>query len=137
MRSLLATVSLIALMLASPLSTANEDRSAERKERMQEAQARLNLSDTQVDQMAPIVERAMQAQKAIMARYGIDPENRDGAGRQPSLREMRAMSQEMEVVRSDTRAALDPILSDAQMAEFDRMQEERKAQMRERVRSSR
>jgi hypothetical protein len=50
---------------------------------------------------------------------------------------MRAMSQEMEVVRSDTRAALDPILSDAQMAEFDRMQEERKAQMRERVRSSR
>jgi hypothetical protein len=79
----------------------------------------------------------MQAQKAIMARYGIDPENRDGAGRQPSLREMRAMSQEMEVVRSDTRAALDPILSDAQMAEFDRMQEERKAQMRERVRSSR
>lgn len=137
MRSLLATVSLIALMLASPISTANEDRTAERKERMQEAQARLNLSDTQVDQMAPIVERAMQAQKAIMARYGIDPENRDGAGRQPSLREMRAMSQEMEVVRSDTRAALDPILSDAQMAEFDRMQEERKAQMRERVRSSR
>jgi hypothetical protein len=137
MRSLLATVSLIALMLASPLSTANEDRSAELKERMQEAQARLNLSDTQVDQMAPIVERAMQAQKAIMARYGVDPEDRDGAGRQPSLREMRAMSQEMEVVRSDTRAALDPILSDAQMAEFDRMQEERKAQMRERVRSSR
>lgn len=137
MRSLLATVSLIALMLASPISTANEDRTAELKERMQEAQARLNLSDTQVDQMAPIVERAMQAQKAIMARYGIDPENRDGAGRQPSLREMRAMSQEMEVVRSDTRAALDPILSDAQMAEFDRMQEERKAQMRERVRSSR
>jgi hypothetical protein len=137
MRSLLATVSLIALMLASPISTANEDRTAELKERMQEAQARLNLSDTQVDQMAPIVERAMQAQKAIMARYGIDPENRDSAGRQPSLREMRAMSQEMEVVRSDTRAALDPILSDAQMAEFDRMQEERKAQMRERVRSSR
>jgi hypothetical protein len=137
MRSPLATVSLIALMLASPISTANEDRTAELKERMQEAQARLNLSDTQVDQMAPIVERAMQAQKAIMARYGIDPENRDGAGRQPSLREMRAMSQEMEVVRSDTRAALDPILSDAQMAEFDRMQEERKAQMRERVRSSR
>ena len=137
MRSLLATVSLIALMLASPISTANEDRTAELKERMQEAQARLNLSDTQVDQMAPIVERAMQAQKAIMARYGIDPANRGGSGRQPSPREMRSMNQEMEVVRSDTRAALDPILSDAQMAEFDRMQEERKAQMRERVRSSR
>jgi hypothetical protein len=137
MKSLLATVSLIALVLASPLSTANEDRAAELKERMQEAQARLNLTDAQVDQMAPIMERAMQAQKAIMARYGIDPENRGGSGRQPSLREMRAMNQEMEGVRSDTRAALDPILSDAQMAEFDRMQEERKAQMRERVRSSR
>lgn len=137
MKSLLATVSLIALVLASPLSTANEDRAAELKERMQEAQARLNLSDAQVDQMAPIMERAMQAQKEIMARYGIDPENRDGPGRQPSLREMRAMNQEMEVVRSDTRAALEPILTDAQMAEFQRMQEERKAQMRERVRGSR
>lgn len=137
MKSLLATVSLIALVLASPLSTANEDRAAELKERMQEAQARLNLSDAQADQMAPIMERAMQAQKEIMARYGIDPENRDGPGRQPSLREMRAMNQEMEVVRSDTRAALEPILTDAQMAELQRMQEERKAQMRERVRSSR
>lgn len=137
MKTLLATVSLIALVLASPLSTANEDRAAEIKERMQEAQVRLNLSDEQVKQMAPIMERAMQAQKEIMARYGIDPENRDGSGRQPGLREMRAMNQEMDVVRSDTRAALEPILTDAQMTEFQRMQEERKAQMRERVRSSR
>jgi hypothetical protein len=50
---------------------------------------------------------------------------------------MRAMNQEIEVVRSDTRAALEPILTDAQMAEFQRMQEERKAQIRERLRSSR
>jgi hypothetical protein len=137
MKSLLAAVSLITLVLASPLSTANDDRAAEIKERMQEAQARLNLSDAQVDQVAPIMERSMRAQKEIMARYGIDPENPGGSGRQPSLREMRAMNQEMEVVRSDTRAALEPILSDAQMAEYQRMQEERKAQMRERARSSR
>jgi hypothetical protein len=137
MKSLFVTVSLITLVLASPLSTANEDRAAELEGRMQEAQARLNLSDAQIDQMAPIMERAMQAQKDIMARYGMDPEDRNGSGSRPGLREMRAMNQEMEVVRSDTRAALEPILTDAQMAEFQRMQEERKAQMRERVRSSR
>jgi hypothetical protein len=137
MKSLLAALSLIILMLASPLSSANEDRSAALKERLQEAQARLNLSDAQVDQMAPIMERSMQQQKAIMARYGVDPENPASASRQPSLREMRAMNQEMEAVRSNTTAALEPILSDAQMAEFQRMQEERKAQMRERARSSR
>ncbi|MFB1487057.1 MULTISPECIES: hypothetical protein [unclassified Thiocapsa] len=136
MKSLLAIVSLITLVLASPLSTANEDRAAELKGRMQEAQARLNLSDAQIDQMAPIMERAMQAQKDILARYGMDPENRNGSGSRPGLRQMRAMKQEMAVVRSDTRAALEPILSDAQMAEFQRMQEERKAQMRERMRSS-
>jgi hypothetical protein len=137
MKSLFATVSLIALVLASPLSTASEDRAAELKERMQEAQARLNLSDAQIAQMTPIVERTMQAQKEIMARYGVDPENLGASGRQRSPREMRAMNQEMEVVQSDTRAALEPILSDAQMAEYQRMQEERKAEMRERVRSSR
>ena len=136
MKSLLAIVSLITLVLASPLSTANEDRAAELKGRMQEAQARLNLSDAQIDQMAPIMERAMQAQKDILARYGMDPENRNGSGTRPGLRQMRAIKQEMAVVRSDTRTALEPILSDAQMAEFQRMQEERKAQMRERMRSS-
>ena len=137
MKPILAAVSLMTLVLASPLSTASEDRAAELKGRMQEAQARMNLSDAQIDQMAPIMERAMQAQKDIMARYGMDPENRNGSGRRPGLREMRAMKQELAVVRSDTNAALEPILSDAQMAEFQRMQEERKAQMRERMGSSR
>jgi len=137
MKSLFATVSLIALVFASPLSTANEDRAADLEGRMQEAQARLNLSDAQIDQMAPIMERAMQAQKDIMARYGMDPESRNGSGNRPGLRAMRAMKQEIAVVRSDTRAALEPILSDGQMAEFQRMQEERKDEMRDRVRSSR
>lgn len=137
MKPILAAVSLMTLVLASPLSTASEDRAAELKGRMQEAQARMNLSDAQIDQMAPIMERAMQAQKDILARYGMDPENRNSSGRRPGLREMRAMKQEMAVVRSDTNTALEPILSDAQMAEFQRMQEERKAQMRERMGSSR
>ena len=137
MKPILAAVSLMTLVFVSPLSTASEDRAAELKGRMQEAQARLNLSDAQIDQMAPIMERAMRAQKDIMARYGMDPEDRNGSGSRPGLREMRAMKQEMAVVRSDTRAALEPILSDAQMAEFQRMQEERAAQMSERMRSSR
>jgi hypothetical protein len=137
MKSLLVTVSLITLVLASPLSNANEDRAAEFKERMQEAQARLNLSKAQIVEMAPVMKRAMQAKKDIMARYGINPENPNDSGSRPSLRQMRAMKQELAVVRSDTRTALEPILSDAQMAEFQRMQEERKAQMRERMRSSR
>jgi hypothetical protein len=137
MKRLFATVSLITLMLASPLSIANEDRAAALEERLQEAKARLNLSDAQVDQIAPIMEDAMRAQKDIMARYGIDPKSRNGSGSRPSLREMRGMKQEMTVVRSDTRAALEPILSDAQMAEFELMQEERQAQMRERMRGSR
>jgi len=137
MKSLLAILSLIALVLASPVSSANDDRAAELEERMQEAKTRLNLSEAQSDQIEPIVERAVKSQQEILTRYGIDLENRGGSGRKPSLREMRAMNQEMEVVRSDTRAALEPILSDAQMAEFERMQAERKAQMRERLRNSR
>ena len=137
MKSELLVVSLITMVLAGPLVSANEDRAAQLEGRMQEAKARLNLSDAQIDQMAPIMEDAMATQKDILARYGIDPENRNGSGSRPGLRQLRAMKQEMAVVRSDTRAALEPILSEAQMAEFQRMQEERKSQMRERMRSSR
>jgi hypothetical protein len=48
MKPLIAIVSLITLVLASPLATANEDRAAESKGRPQEAQERLNLSDAQI-----------------------------------------------------------------------------------------
>lgn len=137
MKSILVAISLITLVLAGSLASANEDLATRLDERMQEAKARLNLSDEQIDRMAPILEDAMSTQRDILTRYGIDPENRNGSGSRPGLRQMRAMKQEMAVVRSDTRTALEPILSEAQMAEFDRMQDERKSQMRERMRSSR
>lgn len=136
MKPLIAIVSLITLVLASPLSSANEDRAADLEGRLQEMQERLNLGDAQIEQMAPIMEGAIRKRREIMARYGIDPANRNGSTSRPSLRKMRAMKQELAVVQSDTRAALAPILSDTQMAEFERMQEERLAGMRERMRGS-
>jgi hypothetical protein len=43
------------------------------------------------------------------------------------------MRKELDVVQADTLDALGRILNDEQMEEFKRMQEERKAEMRERI----
>jgi hypothetical protein len=47
------------------------------------------------------------------------------------------MRQELETVRADTLDELEGILNDEQLDEFKRIQEERKAEMRERMRSAR
>jgi len=79
----------------------------------------------------------MAAQRRVLASYGIDPENRNGRGNRPGLRQARAMRKEMNAVRSDTLAEVDKILTDAQLKEFKRMQEERQAEMRQPIRGAR
>ena len=48
-----------------------------------------------------------------------------------------ALKQELEVVREDTLEAVDDILTDEQLEEFKRMQEETKAEVRRRIREHR
>jgi hypothetical protein len=101
---------------------------------MEEAKARLNLSDDQLDRMAPVLEESIEAQRRILSRYGIDLERRNGSKGKLGLRQARSMRQELEAVRADTLSELEGILNDDQLDEFERMQEERKAEMREHIR---
>ncbi|MGD8695948.1 MAG: hypothetical protein PVJ12_02475, partial [Gammaproteobacteria bacterium] len=114
-------------------SLAQEDRAAQVEQRIEEAKARLNLTDEQLDQMTPVLEESMAARQSILSSYGIDLENRSGSAKKLGLRQARAMRKELDVVQADTLDALGRILNDEQMEEFKRMQEERKAEMRERI----
>ena len=125
----------VSLMLLSPLGLAQEDPSVRIEQRIEEVKTRLELTDEQVEQMTPVLEESMQARQSIMARYGIDPEN-GGKPSKMGFKQLRAMRNEMNALRTDTLAELDNILTDKQLEEFKLMQEEQKAEMRARLRAT-
>jgi len=124
-------------LLGAAYTAAADDQAAQAQQRLAAAKERLDLSDEQLDQLAPVLEKSMAAQRRVLASYGIDLENRNGAGNRPGLRQARAMRKEMNAVKSDTLAEVNKILTDAQLKEFKRMQEERQAEMRQRIRGAR
>jgi len=134
MKQILITTTFMSLIFISPLTLATDDRSAQVEQRLEEAKTRLNLSDEQLAQITPVMEKSLDAQRNILSRYGIDPDSRNDSAKRLGLRQARAMRQELRAVRADTLDALDEILTDEQLDEFKRMQEERKAEMRERIR---
>ena len=104
---------------------------------MQKTIERLELTDEQLEQVKPVLQGAASEQQKILASYGMDPQSRQNATSKPGIRKMRAMRSEMDAVRENTLSELGPILSDEQMEEFKLIQEERQAEMRERMRASR
>ncbi len=105
------------------------------EEQLQEMRFRLNLSEEQLVQMTPILEKSIADRKAILSSYGIDPEA--AGGERPGLRKMRAMRKELESVRQNTLKELEPLLSEAQFEEFKALQDERREEMRQRMKEGR
>jgi hypothetical protein len=104
---------------------------------MAEMRARLDLSETQVEALRPVLQESMAAQQSILSRYGINLENGRGAAQKLGPREALAMKKELDVIRTDTLHAVDDFLTDEQFDEFKRIQEERRAAMQKRIRGER
>ena len=137
MKRHLIGASIICLLFASSPGIAQEDRAAAAKERMEETRARLNLSDEQVEALTPVLKESMTAQQSILSKYGVNLEGGSNGGQQLGLREARAMKKELDFVRTETLDTVDDILTDEQFDEFKRIQEERRAEMRQRIRARR
>jgi hypothetical protein len=116
---------------------ADSDQEARFEERMAEAKARLELSDEQVEQVKPVMEAAIEAQRSVLTRYGIDLEAEGGPENQLSMREARKLKKDLSKVREETLEQLDDILTDEQLDEFREMQEEKRQEMKSRIRGSR
>ena len=137
MKPLPIAIVLLTLSLTSAHLPADDDRAAMAQAQMQQTMERLELTDEQIEQAKPVLQGAASAQREILASYGMDPQGRQNSASKPGIRQMRAMRDEMTAVRESTLEELDPILSDEQMTEFKLIQEERQAEMRERIRASR
>lgn len=134
---------LLALAIATPLvlsapgaalAAPTDEQLAAIEERLAEARARLDLTDEQAAAIEPIVADSLAQQRAVLERYGIDPESR--GSRRGNFRTLRRMRSEMEAIRADTLAQLQGILTAEQLDEFSALQEERRAELRERVRGA-
>jgi hypothetical protein len=126
----------LALTLPGTATAApTEERSAMVEERLVEVRTRLGLTDEQITLIEPIVADSLAQQRGVLERYGIDPETLGGGGQ--NFRTMRRMKSELDTVRADTMDQLQGILTPSQLEEFSAIQEERKAEMRARMRASR
>ena len=137
MRRAAASIALIVLLATGMQAVAEDDRTEKAKEQIQQTIERLELTDEQAEQVKPVLEESAAARQEILSSYGMDPESRQDSVGKPGIRKMRAMRNEMNTLRENTLGELEQVLSDEQLEEFKRIQEERQAEMRERMREGR
>jgi LAS superfamily LD-carboxypeptidase LdcB len=112
-----------------------DEQIAQVQERMAEMRERLELTDEQVAELEPIITTAVQHQQAVMEKHGVS-ESGSGSGR-PNPRKLMQMRSDMDAVRQETSDQVRTVLNDDQYQEFLKIQEERKAERRARMREGR
>ena len=119
--------------------SAGEDRAGQVERRIGEARERLALTGEQAAAVAPILKAGAERQAAVLKRHGIDPGARDGRGNAPRLgpRALRQLRREMDAVRAETVGKLAEVLDREQVAEYRKIQDENRREMRRRIRAAR
>lgn len=135
-RSSLAALGTMIVLAIQPVF-ADTDREVRFEERLAEAKERLNLSDEQLEQVKPVMQAAAEAQRSILARYGMDLEAEGGPGNTLGMREARNLQKDLSKVRAESLQKLDGILTDEQLDEFEKLQEERRHEIQKRIRAGR
>lgn len=128
-----ATILGMLVVLAVQPVWADSDREALVEGRFAEAKVRLHLSDEQLEQVKPIMKASIEAHRSILARYGIDLEAEGGPKTKLGFRHARQLRNDLEEVRAATLEQLDDILSDEQLDEFRKIQEERRQAVMNRI----
>ena len=130
-------VSLMASLTTSLAQQADPDRVAELEARVEQTRERLNLTDEQVARIEPILESSFEASMLVLENHGIDLSVPRDQRERPGFRKMRAIAKDMKAVRQETAEEMAEILSDEQMEEYRKIQEERRAELREQIRARR
>ena len=94
---------------------------------------RLNLTDEQSEKFEPIILYQWEKRLAVLKKHGI---NRDSSlsEKKIGLRQLRAVKKEMDKINKEIEKQLANILSKEQMDEYNNIQEEKRVEMRMRLR---
>ncbi len=96
-------------------------------DRIEEARQRLQLSNEQETALTPIITESVRERVAVLQRYGFSRENRPDL----SFRQKLGLRKEMNVLRDNTNEQVAAILTEEQMREWRKIQEEARARMRD------
>ena len=140
MKQLIIVVTMIGFMASLTTSLAQQadpDRAAELEDRIEQTKQRLNLTDEQLAQIEPSLESSLEAKALVLENHGIDldPDVPRDQRERPGFRKMRAVSKDLQAVREETATEMAEILTDEQMEEYRKIQEERRVALRERIRA--
>jgi len=136
-------MTLVPLLLATPLyaqdsepdeEATTEEASERFRAQMEETEERLQLTDEQTEAVRPILEDGYMQRRAVLEKHGIDLENMDSDDR-PGRRTLRRMRNDLNEVNEETKQKLEEVLTGNQMGLWEKLQEERRAEMRERIRN--
>lgn len=131
--ALVTMFGLLASLTTSQAQQADPDRLDELDARIEQTRQRLNLTDEQSVQIEPILESNFHASMLVLESHGIDLSVPREQRARPNFREMRAIGKELQAVREETAEEMAEILTEEQMEEYRKIQEERRAEMREQI----
>lgn len=131
--ALVTMFGLLASLTTSQAQQADPDRLDELDARIEQTRQRLNLTDEQSVQIEPILESNFHASMLVLESHGIDLSVPREQRARPNFREMRAIGKELQAVREETAEEMAEFLTEEQMEEYRKIQEERRAEMREQI----
>ena len=110
---------------------------AQLERRVGEIRERLALTGEQAGAALPILRAALEQHRAVLTAHGFDPHARAGGAERPGLRTLRKLRRDMDAVRAETAEKLAKVLDEEQLAEYRKIQDENRREMRRRIRAAR
>lgn len=110
--------------------TMSESSQQQLEQRLANVSAELKLTDTQKDQVKPILRANMEKQRSILNRYGFSQSKKPNL----SFRQKLSLRNEMYAQRDETNSKLSRILSKSQMQTLANIQAKQREQMKARIR---
>ena len=118
------------------LAADREEIEAKAQEKLEQVIEELELTDEQVAAMRPILEASFERQAAVLEEHGISLDDRSREERL-GRRERRALRSDLKDEREETLEALSDVLSEEQLEAYESMADERKDEMRSRLKDRR
>jgi hypothetical protein len=133
-----SVLTLVFSLLVSPLVAQTVPDSVEVRERFQaqieESFERLELTGEQIESVRPIMDETFSQRLAVLEKHGVDMEDPEKI-KSMGLRKKRKMSKDMEKVRTSAAKQLESVLTADQMDEWKKLEEERRARLREQMKN--
>ena len=135
---IVASLAFAAIGIASMALAQERDRAGKLRQHLEEARARLKLTDDEIKRIRPILRAGIRSQAKVLEKHGLDIGGRSGErSSRLSLRQLRQLGRDLDRVRGQTIRDLGAVLNEAQVKEYKQIQKERKQALRKRLRQRR